>query len=280
MSSTIELRSDRGEIRDQIERAENVQVLVAIAILSGYLTLNTNETTLISSFETVVDILAFSALVFLFGKLLTLTVRPFKDHKVLREADRKVFPGIFLLTFSVTFAVIVYTIMPIPNFLANFSLQWDIPKIGAGKVQPADIYIILWSLLSAKAALTYKSWTSERMSVIETTAPTVTISFTSGSRGETFPLTLENPNSESVSPEDIRLEITPSSGVEVDIPEAKELGENTWRPRLAIPGNERLEMKINITRSDEADDVSEEEVKIETFFRGKLQRKHIVELEG
>lgn len=279
MAEEVELTRTSPEIREQVERAENVQVVVAIAVLSGYLTILTEPDAPFQRFSFTVNVLAFVALLFLVGKLITLTLRPFYEHGWLREADRKVLPGMFVVIFAITFAIILPSAIPLPEFDYNRIIQW-ISQVIPGPLKATDIYILIWAIVSILVGWQYASWTAETMSQIETAAPNVRITFTSGERGETFPLTLKNPYDTEIPPEDISIDMVPSSGVSVDIPQAKKLDENVWRPRLAIPANDRLKVDIQIKRSEEAEDISDESIEIITKYLGRVQRRHVVELEG
>lgn len=279
MAEEVELSRTSPSTRKQIERAENVQVLVAIAVLSGYLTILTGSDTPFSSFSFALNVLAFVALLFLAGKLVTLTLRPFYEHDWLRAADRKVLPGSFVVIFVISFAIILPSVVP-PIGIDFGSLIQPISQAIPDPLKAADIYIIAWAIVSILVGRQYASWTAKTMSDLETATPNVRLTFTSGSRGQTFPLTLKNPYEEEIPPDDVRIEVEPTAGVDVDIPQAKQLGDYTWRPRLAIPPNERMEVKIQITRSEEAEDISEESVEVVTKYLGRVQQKHIVELEG
>lgn len=279
MAEEVELSRTSPEMRKQVERAENVQVLVAIAVLSGYLTILTDSNAPFQSFSFVIDVLAFVALMFLVGKLVTLSVRPFYEHSWLRKADRKALPGIFVVMFVLAFAVILPSVVPLPGINLDGVIQ-TILQVLSGPLEGADIYIGVWAILSLLGARQYAVWTAETMSDLETAAPNVRISFTSGSRGQTFPLELKNPYDEEIPPEDVRIEVEATSGVDVDIPQAKSLGEGIWRPRLAIPANERMNVRIQITRSEAAEDISEESVEVVTKYLGRTQQRHVVELEG
>lgn len=279
MAEEVELSRTSPGTRRQIERAENVQVLVAIAILSGYLTVLTNSNSPLQSFSFVINLLAFVAVVFLVGKLVTLSVRPFYEHSWLREADRKVLPGTFVVMFVVSFAVILPSLITIPGFDFDGLIR-TISQAIPGPLEAADIYILVWAIVSILVAAQYASWTAETMSDLETAAPNVRISFTSGSQGQTFPLSIKNPYDEEIPPEDVRIEIETTSGVNVDIPLAKNLGEGVWRPRLAVPANDRMDIQIQITRSEDAEDISDELVEVVTKYLGRTQQKHVVELEG
>jgi|GEM_PF-5371416 len=279
MAEEVELSRTSPGTRKQVERAENVQVLVAIAVLSGYLTILTGPDAPFQSFSFAINVLAFVALLFLVGKLVTLSVRPFYEHTWLRAADRKLLPGTFVVMFVVTFAVILPSVIPLPGIDFDGLIQ-PISQAIPGPLEAADIYIGLWAILSLLVARQYASWTAETMSDLETAAPNVRISFTSGSRGQTFPLTLKNPYDEEIPPEDVRIEVEATSGVDVTIPQAKSLGEGIWRPRLAVPANDRMNVQIQITRSEGAEDISDESVEVVTKYLGRTQQKHVVELEG
>lgn len=279
MAEEVELSRTSPGTRKQVERAENVQVLVAIAILSGYLTILTDSDTLFQSFSFVIDVLAFVTLLFLVGKLVTLSVRPFYEHTWLREADRKALPGTFVIMFVITFAVILPSVVPLPGVDFGGVIQ-TLSRVIPGPLEAADIYIGIWAIVSLLVARQYASWTTETMSDLETATPNVPISFTSGSRGQTFPLTLKNPYDEEILPEDVRIEVEATSGVDVNISQAESLGEGIWQPRLAVPANGRMNIRIQITRSEDADEISEESVEVVTKYLGRTQQKHIVELEG
>jgi hypothetical protein len=279
MAEEVELSRTSPGTRKQVERAENVQVLVAIAVLSGYLTILTDPEAPFQSFSFVINVLAFVALLFLVGKLVTLSVRPFYEHTWLRRADRKVLPGTFVVMFVVTVAVILPSVIPLPGIDFDGLIQ-SISQAIPGPVEATDIYIGLWAIVSLLVARQYASWTAKTMSDLETAAPNVRISFTSGSRGQTFPLTLKNPYDEEIPPEDVRIEVESTSGVGVDIPQAKSLGEGIWRPRLAVPANDRMNVQIQITRSEDAEDISDESVEVVIKYLGRTQQKHVVELEG
>lgn len=279
MTDEVELTRPSPDTRKQIERAENVQVVVAVAVLSGYLTILTEDDSLFESFSLAIDILAFAAVLFLAGKLLTLTVRPFYQHNYLAVIDQKILPWMFVFIFLITFAVIIPAVIPLPDF--DFDALIDrISQIIPGGVGAADIYILFWALVSVLIGWQYASWTSKTMSELETAAPDVRFTFSSGKGGQTFPLTLKNPYDNEISPEDIRIKVEPSAGVEVDVPQAKELGANVWRPRMAIPADSRMNMHFQITRSDDKSEISEESVEITTEYLGRVQQRHIVELEG
>lgn len=279
MAEEVELSRTPPGTRKQVERAENVQVLVAIAVLSGYLTILTDPEAPFQSFSFVINVLAFVALFFLVGKLVTLSVRPFYEHTWLREADRKVLPGTFVVMFVVTFAVILPSVIPLPGIDSDRLIQ-TISQAIPGPLEAADIYIGVCAIVSLLVACQYASWTAETMYDLETAAPNVRISFTSGSRGQTFPLTLKNPYDEEIPPEDVRIDVEATSGVNVDIPQAKSLGQGIWRPRLAVPANDRMNVQIQITQSEDAEDISDESVEVVTKYLGRTQQKHVVELEG
>jgi hypothetical protein len=279
MAEEVELSRTSPETREQVERAENIQTLVAIAILSGYLTILTGGNAPFQSFSFAIKILAFVALLFLVGKLITLSVRPFYEHAWLRTADRKALPGIFVVMFVVTFAVILPSVIPLPGIDSDGFIQL-ISQILPDPLEAADIYIILCTTVSIVFAFQYASWTAETMSDLETAAPNVRISFTSGSRGQTFPLKLKNPDDKEIPPEDVRIEVEATSGVDVDIPQAKSLGEGIWRPRLAVPADDRMNVPIQINRSEDAEGISDESVEVVIKYLGRTQQKHVVELEG
>lgn len=279
MAEEVELSRTSPETREQVERAENVQTLVAIAILSGYLTILTGGNAPFQSFSFTIKILAFVALLFLVGKLITLSVRPFYEHTWLRAADRKALPGIFVVMFVVTFAVILPSVIPFPGIDSDGFIEL-ISQIIPDPFEAVDIYIFFWATLSLVAASRYASWTAETMSDLETAAPNVRISFTSGPRGQTFPLGLKNPYDERIPPKDIRIEIEATSGVDVSIPQAKSLGDSIWRPRLAVPADDRMIVQIQITRSEDAENISDESVEVVVKYLGRTQQKHVVELEG
>lgn len=274
MAEEVEL--SRTPSIKQVERAENVQVLVAIAVLSGYLTIRMgSDASFHSFFFFIINILSFIALLFLAGKLVTLSVRPFYEHAWLRKADRKVLPGIFVVMFIITFAVVLPLLILLPDIGRLIQL---ISQSVLGRFQA--IYTLLWSVVSLLVAYQYASLTAKTMSDLETAAPNVRISFTSGSRGQTFPLTLKNPYNEKIDPEDIQIEIETTSGVDIDIPQAKSLGEGIWQPRLAIPPNDRMNIQIQITRPENADNISNESVEVVIKYLERIQQKHVVELEG
>lgn len=279
MAEEVELSRTPPGTRERVERAENVQVLVAIAILSGYLTTFTGGETPFQSFSHIIDVLALVALLFLIGKLVTLSVRPFYEHDWLRKADRKILPGAFVIIFVVTFAILLPSILPLKWLDLEGAIE-SISEALPGPLGLTDIYILPWAIVSILVARQYALWTAETMSDLETAAPNVRISFTSGSRGQTFPLTLKNSYNEQIPAEDVRIEAKPTPGVDVEIPQAKTLAENTWRPRLSIPANDRLNIKVKITRSDDAKDISERSVELVVKYLGRIQQRHVVELEG
>lgn len=279
MSEGVKLTRPSPDLRKQIERAENVQVVVAVAVLSGYLTILTEDDSLFDSFSAAIDILAFVALVFLAGKLFTLTLRPFFQHNYLAFIDQKILPGMFAFIFLITFAVILPTVLPFPD--VDFDVLIDrLSQIIPSPLEAADIYIFIWAVVSLIIGWRYASLTSETMSELETAAPDVRLTFSSGERGQTFPLTLKNPYDEEIPPEDIRIEVEPSSGVEVDVPQAENISTNVWRPRLQIPADSRMNVNFKITRSDDAEEISEESIEITTKYLGRVQQRNIVELEG
>lgn len=279
MSDEVELTRTSGRMTHQVERAENVQVLVAIAILSGYISLPESPDALFNSFSFALNVLAFVSLLFLGGKLITLTVRPVYSHQLLKKLDRKILPGFFVFIFLMAFGVILPSVIPISGQnIASFAQELSMGFPWG--FDASDTYILIWALASIPFGYLYVSKTANKMSDLETVAPDVRLSFTSGSRGETFSFDLKNPHDEKIPPEDIRIELNPSPGVDVDIPDAKHLEERIWRPRLAVPANSRLGISVQITRSDESSEISDEHVEIITKYQGQTKRKQTVDLEG
>lgn len=279
MVEEVRLSRTSSETKGQVERAENVQVLVAIAVLSGYLSNFTSYNAPFQSFSFVIRLLALGAFLFLVGKLLTLTVRPFYEHAWLRKIDRKVLPVLFTLVFAITAAVIIPSIILPTDIEVGKTIQ-EFFQLTLGPLKTVDIYICVCAIASLAFGHQYALWIAKTMSELETTAPDVPISFTSGSQGETFPLELRNPYNNEIPPEDIRIEIESTSGVDVKINQAKSLGEGIWRPRLAVPSNSRMNIKIQITRSEEAEQISDESVKITTKYLNRTKNTNIVELSG
>lgn len=281
MGNEVELTREPSTTQDQIERAENVQVLVALGVISGYLSIKSGRFPSFKPFMSTADAVSVISFLFLTGKLITLTFRPYRDHWILQKADRKWLPGAFVIAFVVSFATIPPTILPLPAVdfqRVILKMPEYVPSLFALTI--ADAYIVVWAILSILIGWRYATWTDRTMAELETAVPNVQVSFTSGSRGRTFPLTLKNPYDEEIPARDIQIAVSPSSGVEVDIPQAKKIDDNTWRPRLAIPPREPLQIRVKITRKEGKTEIDDESVEIETSYLGRPQKRHTVDLEG
>lgn len=261
-STIIELSNKPTE--DEISRIENIQMVIAAALISAYFTTATGSQSPFEGAELHLQILSIFSLFFLIAKIITVTIRPFSEFSIIDFFDRLFLPFTFMSSLLIGVVVIGLSIIEIEPV--------DLVPIGVhAETGLALIVIVVVSAL-------YGWWVNRNMASLGTSMPEHSLTVESGPAGSTLPLTLKNNTGKTLSPKEIILIVNSPDGVDVNIESARELEDDVWHPLVPLPDDSESQIGVNFSRAAGKNEVTNEEVKISVNLNGETQEIHTAKL--
>lgn len=261
---------------DELRRAENFQLAITTVILSTYVSLSTSDTQIVIWDIDIAFPVSMAAFIFLIGKLGISTLRPYYDHIWMERIDFVLLPFFFAISFLAAVSVFLLSLISLPDISLLVGIAERTISIFK---QP--IFMWLYILVILVASVLYAWRTGTTMSVIRSGVPEIQTTFTSGESESSLPLRIENPASDSVSPQDLEIEIHATEGVSVTVDGARQIDEHIWQPLVAInPDGGAMNLELQFTRSESVTEISEEEVTVEVRLIDDVQQRHAIKLKG
>lgn len=261
---------------DELRRAENFQLAITTVILSTYVSLSTSDTQIVIWDIDIAFPVSMAAFIFLIGKLGVSTLRPYYDHIWMKRVDFVLLPFFFAISFLAAISVLLLSLISLPDI----SLLAGIAERSIS-IFKQPIFMWLYILVILVTSVLYAWRTGTTMSVIRSGVPEIQTTFTSGESESSLPLRIENPASDSVSPQELEIEIHATEGVSVTVDGAHQIDEHIWQPLVPInPDGGAMNLDLQFTRSESVTEISEEEVTVEVRLIDDVQQRHAIKLKG
>jgi hypothetical protein len=261
---------------DELRRAENFQLAITTVILSAYISLSTSDEQIVIGDVDILFPVSMAAFIFLIGKLGVSTLRPYYDHLWIKRIDFVFLPFFFAISFLAAISVFLLSLISLPDIssLVRIAERTAI-------IFKRPIFIGLYVLVLLVTSVWYAWKIGTKMSVIRSGVPEIQTTFTSGESESSLPLRIENPTSNSVSPQDLEIEIHATEGVSVTVDGARKVNEHIWQPLVPInPDGGAMNLDLQFTRSELATEISEEQVTVEVRLKDDVQQRHAIQLTG
>jgi len=275
----IEDHNEDEPRRKRLARVERIQIAIAVAVLTGYLTLQTSQQFLFSGpptacfpdsgFHCAVSFQALYASAFLLTKLTTMTIRPVLDsHKYeneLQQLDDYVLPLAYLpfLLGSVISGVGLL-------WMRNFQLPFFIV-----------IYITVEAVLLYTVGRWYATQYSDTMAQIRSSSTDSTVTVTGGPSGSSTFFKIENTSDSVLSEGEVRF-IVDSDNASVDIEQAVR-DDSADSDRVWVYADElepRKPQRIPISINPDDDSVKLRRVDITIEIKGEVNSTEQFEIFG
>jgi hypothetical protein len=185
-------------------------------------------------------------------------------------------PFFFAISFLAAISVFLLSLISLPDIssLVRIAERTAI-------IFKRPIFIGLYVLVLLVTSVWYAWKIGTKMSVIRSGVPEIQTTFTSGESESSLPLRIENPTSNSVSPQDLEIEIHATEGVSVTVDGARKVNEHIWQPLVPInPDGGAMNLDLQFTRSELATEISEEQVTVEVRLKDDVQQRHAIQLTG
>lgn len=262
---------------EEVERAENFQITVAIAVITAFFTTSAGSDTVFSNAEQALGVLSIISILYLGVKLFLIVSRPFYSHLFLDAIDYIVIPFLFAITLSSAVGVILANIIAIPS-VQNTTILGIIFK-KAHSLTDNTTTKVIYLLLTFVLGIGY-AWNLGKMSILQSRVPEIEFTFPSGNSGDDLPITIKNPTDSIIRSDKIQISVSSTEGVDAKITDGKKLSEGVYEPRLPIQPNSRIQLNLNISRSDKKEEIDNEEVRILVESENRFQKKHKINLYG
>ncbi|MDZ5810356.1 hypothetical protein U4E84_03180 [Halorubrum sp. AD140] len=273
-SILVQLEERPGE--DELRRAENFQLAITTVILSTYISLVTSDSQIIIGNSDLLFAVSLAAFVFLTGKLGVSTLRPYYDNLWMRRFDFVFLPFFFAVSFLAAISVFLLSLVSLPDTVFLVEIAERITDFFKG-----PIFMGLYILILLVTSVWYAWRTGKKMSVIKSGVPEIQATFTSGESGSSLPLRVENPTSNLISPGDLKVEIHTSEGVSLTVDGARKVDDHIWEPFVPLnPDGGAMNLDLQFTRSESANEISDEHVTVEVRLKNDVQQRHAIRLTG
>lgn len=283
--------TNRTDLR---RRVENVQVAVAVGIISAYIAALNRDVPHIDTRSQIPTAIAGLSLFFLLTKSAVISMRPVllrngenEDsgiHIFSAKIDEELLPILYgALMFGVVVVGVLAILPPVVDFLTI--ITHSITAVN-GLLRHLSVRLssverfIGFALLAIITGLLYGQRYSDNMSTINTSAPSRTVPYTGGPEGGEFHLQINNPLKEFINKEDISIVILPPEDVDISVRYAEQVAKNVWQPRIGIEPQGQIELTIEISGEGAKDELSEDVIEILTRSGGEVQQRHEITVEG
>lgn len=250
--------------RQEIQRAENIHILVALGVLSAFVALSTtrevalptltcvfysNELTCILFFH------ALLSLLFIPLKLATITVLPFYSPKWVRNIDHKYLPMLHVFIFMGSLPALV---------------------ILAAGYNPTHPYLVLGyfaieGIVLIIPAVIYGLKFQKKVSDLNTTATDREVIVAGSGSGDAAELHVENPTEDRIAKDEIRFTVDSPPGLTVRIGQCTPTNdsETEFKPKTGLEPGEPSILPVEIWREDTSPGISQSEIRITTTVDGE-----------
>lgn len=281
--NTSELRAHINRVEDFLEKAprrrkfariERVQIAVALAILTGYLSLNAaniisfpnelRQGIKLLDFELISLVQAIFAGMFLFVKTLTMTVRPIWDPSPIKWIDTVALTAIYIplliCSSGAVLGVITYPQVQIP---------WG-----------TAIYITIEAVLLLTVGCWYAQRYKTTMEELFTRTPDELVTATRGPRQEVTGFYFENTTEEPIKEGDLKFKVIPPKEISVELGQCypEKGSENIWiyASDLDVGDERRIPVHLDATNRDGK--LKRDSMEISTIIGGESVNTDIIEI--
>lgn len=280
----------------QVRRAENIQIVVATGVLSGYITLSTKNMLPRGVIGAWMNIFALFSLIFLGIKLTVITINTHTTSVSLGDfpsimqpvverwpslpfslvdIDRIMLPVIYI--FSFWGIVLLYMGDLLYNKVASIV---DVNILGLfSNLDLSYAYIAATILVLLVAAVRFAVAYNATMTQLKTASTGGDILLASGRSGSEAEIQLRNPSTEqAISADNISMVVNKPTGVSVDIGHSRIVDEsnNEWRPIRDIPPGRTMNMSLTFTR-ERGSDANPSEITVTTRFKDEYEQVEVFE---